>query len=333
MKLVDQFSDKHNAMLMDIASKQPDVVGRVKEAGTVQPDNLDDHHYAFPEARKFPIYNEKQAQLSRLYAEEQKDEVPDEVMERINKRLKVSDYDPSKFQSTEKTADTTDNLDHYLLPQKQRLFVGSEEDVKEASRALLENEQRLKTSSLNEASKRLVKKARKYGIDSEDLPLEVYKYAGMTDCDAGKLLDSIEARAQACKTLEDRKTFDKLASVVKRKFPDTGVIEDKRELSKIASALKDADEEAGLEKEYNIRLKDPMKTVFNREKLSSGKVQLGQLSLRPSQIKKIPAEKFEEILGRQFGMSSQDPEFIPLLKSLPDDMKEVLGRELRDEIR
>lgn len=331
--LVDQFTDKHNAMLVDIAKDNPDTVRQVKEASVSRPDDLDDHHFAFPEIRKFPIYNVKQAKLSRLYAQHQEDDVPDPVMNRIDKTIRLNGEDPDDVgSSASKEASANDALDHYLLPEKKRLFVGSQEDVKEASRALLENQKRLKTASLNQASMRLVKKASEYDVDADQLPTDVYKYAGMTDCDAGKLLDSIEARAQACKTLDDRQTFDKLATVIKRKFPATGVIENRHELTKIASALSDADERAGLEDEYGIRLEDPMKAVFNREKVSAQQIKLGPLKLTAAQIGHIPTEKFEDILGREFGCDSGDREFIAILESLPDDMKQLLGRQLKPHV-
>lgn len=339
--VVDQFNDPRHKMLVKIAKERPDLIEMCKTASTGEDVERPPSAFADPSARRFPLHSPEQTVLSKLYAEKQASLVNPSVMERIDTALDLYGYDPEsmKFGNTEKTASTA-SATQYLLPQYNRLVVRNKSDIPGATQQLFAQKHRLKVASLAEASKRLVNIAGGYDMKVDELPGEVYKYAGLTHCDAGELLDWVEARSAACPDLETRATFDKIAQAITDNFPRDGYIRNRNTLIKIASSLEEADEEAGITHLYGHRLRDPLETVFNTEKIAESMVNLGGQQVSLQNLMSIPAETYEEILGpgvidAATGPDGQlDPEqFKALLETLPADLKSLLANTLAPHMR
>lgn len=334
--MLDQLTDTRHRLLVEIAQDRPDLVPRFKTASLNHPGELPLTAFADQGNRRFPIHTEEHAVLSKLYAEKQASEVSRHTLKNIDTALSLYGHNPGDFSfpPREKQASSVKSS-QYLLPQYERLCVRGKNDVKPSTEALLSQRHRLKVASLTEASVRAVKLAAEHGLNEDDMPRDIFKYAGLTTCDAGELLDWIEARAVACTDFEKRKNYDKIAQVVEKNFPRDGILRDRNELVKIASAIEKADKKAGLTPLYGRQLLDPVKSVFNMDKIAEPTVDLGGQQIPLLSLLSVPPEVYEEILGEGVidtatGSDGQvDAEqFHALLQTLPADLKTLLASTL-----
>lgn len=329
-QVIDQFSDAQHHLLVRIAKENPDVIKSVKTASTTPDESLPSSAFAWPEARLFPWHTPEQALLSRAYAEKQASVVPTAIIERLDRALDVYGV---TFQ-TEKQASAEQPSQDYLLPQHKRLLFSHPSHAPFVGGALVEQADRLKVATLAQAATGFVKKAADMGLGTKDVPTDVMKYAGLTPCDAGVLLDWIEARAIVAPTLEKRATYDKMALAVKQNFPRDGVISDRDELIKIATALEAADEEAGLTHLYGRTLLNPLASTFNMDKVATQTVKVGNRQVPLSKLMQVPEDVYDEILGPGSLKSAMvndqlDPEsFGAMIGSLPADLSSLLGTYL-----
>jgi hypothetical protein len=334
--VVDQFSDRRHDVLIKIAQDHPELLSHVKHAEIHNPATLPSTAFAWPDAGLFPVHEPQQAVLSKLYAVKQASHVPEEVMQRIDKALDLYDVELD-WASTEKQAATQSS--NFLLPQYQRLIFDKKAHAAPAAEALLSQSTRLKTASLATAATNFVKTAAKFQMTADEVPTDIWKYAGMTTCDAGVLLDWVEARAVACDSLEKRAMYDEMTRSIRENFPKTGVLNDRQELIKIAQALETADEAAELSHLWGTRLLDPLKTVFNMDKIASQMVNLAGTQVPLDKLMAIPPETFQEILGEdvlaQASVGGQlDPQqFAALLGTLPMDLQQLLVTQLGSYLR
>lgn len=332
-QVIDQFSDAQHHVLVRIAKENPDVVEAVKTASVTPDDSLPSSAFAWPEARLFPWHTPEQALLSRAYAEKQASAVPSFVIERLDKALDVygTPWTPAE---QEKQASASETSQDYLLPQHQRLLFAHQSHAPYVGEAIVEQANRLKVATLAQAATGFVKKAAQLGLDVADVPQPILKYAGLTPCDAGVLLDWIEARAVAAPTLEKRATYDKMALAVRQNFPADGMITDRDELVKIATALEAADRDAGLTHLYGRTLLNPLATTFNMDKVATQTVKVGGRNVPLQKLMSVPEDVYDEILGPGSLKSAMvngelDPEsFGAMITSLPADLSSLLGTYL-----
>lgn len=334
--LLDQFTDTRHRLLSEIVDDRPDLVPRYKTASLDTQETLPESAFADSDRRRFPIHTAEHAVLSKLYAEKQASVVPPSVAERIDTALTLYGVngDDLTFQTQEKQASTVEDS-QYLLPQYKRLRVTSPDEVKLASEHLMSQGHRLKVATLTDAAVRAVTQAAAFGMTEQELPRDVFKYAGLTTCDAGSLIEWVEARAVACVNPQHRESFDKIAKVVEQNFPDDGVLRDRNELIKIATALEEADKQAGLQYLYGRRLLDPVQTVFNMDKVAENAVDLGGQKIPLHILMTVPSDVYEEILGEGVMDAAAGPDgqidagqFQALLQTLPADLKTLLRSTL-----
>lgn len=334
--VVDQFKDRRHRLLSEIAEDRPDLVPMYKSASADDDAGIRPGAFADRSSRMFPLHTEEHAILSKLYAEKQAQYISEDVVGNIDKMLSLYGHDPETFTfPTQTKSASAEESSQYLLPQYKRLCIRGKSDVRPATEALLAQKNRLKVATVTEASVRAVTRAADYGLDERDLPADIYKYAGLTSCDAGDLLDWIEARAVACTSGEDRATYQKIAQAVSNNFPPTGVISSRDSLVKIANAIEAADESAGLTPLYGHTILDPIQTVFNMDKVATLDVDMGGQQIPLQQLLAVPPEVYEEILGEgvmeaAVGPDGQvDPQqFQALLQTLPADLKTLLASTL-----
>jgi hypothetical protein len=327
-KVVDQFSDRRHDILVRIAREHPQILNGVKEASIEDPDSLPRTAFAWPETGLFPVHDPKQAVLSKLYAVKQASYVPPHVMERIDKALDL--YGVDLAPALEKTAGARDTHVNYLLPQQQRLVFSRPEHAAPVADAIVTQASRLKTASLATAATNFVKTAAQLGLDEDAVPAPIWKYAGLTRCDAGVLLDWVEARAMAAPTLEKRAMYDTIANQIKSTFPANGMFTDRDELIKMAEALERADSFAGITHLYDNRLPNPLETVFNMDKVAGRMLNLAGQEVPLDRIMALPPETIEEILGQdvmehaKVGDEVEPEQLAALLQTLPGDLQKLL---------
>lgn len=327
-RVVDQFSDRRHDILVQIAREHPQVLNGVKAASIEDPDSLPRSAFAWPEAGMFPVHAPNQAVLSKLYAVKQAAYIPMSVMDRIDKALDL--YGVNIAPALEKTAEATASNVNYLLPQQQRLVFSRPEHAAPVAEAIMSQASRLKMATLATAATNFVKTAAQLGLDADAVPAPIWKYAGMTTCDAGVLLDWVEARAMAAPTLEKRAMYDTIANQIKSSFPANGMFTDRAELIKMAEALERADDFAGISHLYDTRLLNPLETVFNMDKVSERMLNLAGQEVPLSKLMAIPQETLQEILGKdvmehaKVGDEVEPEQFAALLQTLPGDLQKLL---------
>jgi hypothetical protein len=287
--------------------------------------------YAFPQADLFPIHTPEQAVLSKLYAVKQASLVPDHVMARIDDALEA--YGVGDVVQTQKVASEVDDAEHYLLPQYKALLVKTAEHIVPVTEALMEQRYQLTAQTMTDACTRLIKKASEFGLKKEDLPIEIFKYAGLTACDAGILLDWVESRAVAAPTSDIRSAYTKIAQTIERNFPANGIIQDRQSLVKIAGVLEKLDNEAELFPRYGRTLLDPVETVFNMTKIASRELILAGKPVSEETIAEIAQSTgiLRDILGEDLMSHVEnkagevDTEALTtILRTLPADMQQTL---------
>lgn len=337
--LVDQFTDTKRLLLQQIAREYPTTIERVKTASADDP-GLPVTAFAFPEVRRFPVHTPEHSLLSKAYATKQASSVPDNVMQRIDNALELFGVDaqemrPKKTAAADLMPNEQPDAEHFLLPQYGALLVKEASDVEVSAEALMQQKNRLMTPTLTQAATRLVEKAAAFGMTEDELPTDIYKYAGMTTCDAGILLDWIEARIGAAPTVECAADFQKFAWAIENNFPRGGVIKDRDELIKLAGILEDLDQQAELWPRYDRTLLNPVETVFNMDKISTART--CQLAGHDVPLDKMMAmaTEIEDILGEdvldhvKVGDDVDPEQFKALIETLPGDMQKMLYTHLK----
>ena len=289
---------------------------------------------AFADAlRQYPIHSRDDAVLSKLAALD--DGAAAHTVARIDRALDLYGLDPAKVTAyTTKAASQEMAEVHYLLPQQQSIPVPSATHLKEASEALVQSTRHLKVAQVTEAAVNAVKLGGLYDLDSDELPPKLFKYAGLTTCDAGVLLDWVEARSALCPSGSDvQQRFDKLASSLTQNFPPTGMITDRDLLIKIASALETLDELAGIQGRYDRTLLSPLETVFNMDKLSSTGEPMCNIagkSVPLSKIQALPDDVFDEFVGDGASADKGNAEVCKsMIETLPADVQRSMYANLK----
>ena len=335
MAIVDQRTDSRHRILYQLSQEYPGAIGALKHASVSDEDILPKTAYAFPQAELFPIHTPEQALLSKLYAVKQAHLVPSDVMSKINSALEI--YGIAPVFGNEKVASDVDDSEHYLLPQYKALLVKSAEHIEPVTTALMEQRYQLTAQTMADACTRLIKKASLFGLKKSDLPIEVFKYAGLTSCDAGVLLDWVESRSCVAPTIEIRNAYTKIAQAIEKNFPANGMIQDRDSLVKIAGILEAIDKEAELFPRYGRTLLDPVETVFNMDKIAMSEIMLAGKPVNEEKLVQIAQSTsvLQDILGDEWmrhvsnAQGDIDQEMLAtVLQTLPGDLQQVLYKQI-----
>lgn len=312
-----------------IAEEEPEIMDMCKHAAATEPETLAKTAFADPWARRFPIHTPEHALLSHAYARRQPD-VEDVVRNKIAYALEAYGVTVPAAPVVKQAAQE----DRYLLPQTKALPVSNPAEVSRASEALLSKRRQLKMATLIEASVNAVKIANEYSMAVDALPPDIYKYAGLATCDAGLLLDHIDARYAACQDDATAQTYDKVAKHIERNFPANGMIQRRDELTKIAAALHQADEHAGLTHLYGKKLADPMLSVFNLHKFAEEMATLADTEVPLRALLALDDAVIDEFVGDGASASKSDPAtFKSMIETLPADVQRVMLSNLRPYLK
>jgi len=325
--VVDVFSDEQHLMLRRIQAEDPACFDLYKNASYDDPATLSKHAFADAYARRFPIHSPEHAVLSYLYAEKQAGVDP-AVRQRIHDAVEAYGVRmPEQAPTAQKEAQESVR---YLLPQKQAMPVRTADDVRDATDAVRLKAGQLKVASLAEASVNALMIGRDLGMSVDELHPDVYKYAGVVVCDAGLLLDQVDARAAACTDPQHATTYKKIAASIEKRFPVTGMITSRNTLVKIAETLEDLDSRAGLERFYGHMLDNPLKAVFNMNKFAEPSCLIAGVDVPLSKLMALPDETIDEFVGDGASASKMDPEaFKSMIDTLPADVHRAMMANLK----
>jgi hypothetical protein len=152
--------------------------------------------------------------------------------------------------------------------------------------------------------------------------------AGMTVCTTKTAQDWIEARAAAVQEPLFQTAYDKLASAFAKRGE---FIQDRDELVSAANALAQLDKQAGLDRHYDKRLPDPIRTIFNTEKVAEEMVNMAGKQIPLSKLAAMPATFWEDVVGADIApeiTEKQGAELKQVLDTLPLDLKLIIKNQV-----
>lgn len=328
---IDQTRDPTLSHLYHLLKDRPQVEEMVKEAEISEESfrSLPDSAFAWPSERLYPVHSREQTILSRIYREKAAS-VPafvDEALKEACEAYKI----PEEMFTITKVAAEEENREHYLLPQIKKILCKTAEDVRSAERVLLEQYQKLSVEHRAEACGRLMEKAASFGVK---LSPPIAQLAGFTVSSTSTLRDWLYARKEAAVKEEYKTAYQKLADAL-RAFP--GSIEDRGQLVQLADTIHELDKKAGLEKFYDRKLPDPIKTVFNtQQKIASAGVDLNGRFVPLHKLAMYDATFYGDVLGDDLVREASDAsgqldlqKLATIIETLPRDLKTVLARNMR----
>lgn len=332
-QVIDQYSDPVLSHLYQQIKEMPAIEEQVKTAHIDPRDKqeLPDTAFAWEEKRAFPIHDREHAVMSYAYylgADEgvQKEASRYDVKAKIEGALGVFDVPPETF-AREKRA-FEEPQDHYLLPEIKRILVSRPEHVKEAEASLKRNERKIPFNQLVPAYARLVKRAQDLG---EDVSVDTHKMAGMTQCDPHIVKDWVEARAEACREPLVAAGFSKIASELDK---ERYIWTDREKMLKLATVISDLDERGGLQEHYGRKLPNPLRTVFNQEKIAGPAMEIEGQDVPMEELLGQSPEFWGDLVGpdmvAEVAPGGQvDPQALEqVIATLPADIKMVLLKQL-----
>ena len=327
--IIDQTNDTGFARLRVLMSQFPEVRGLTKTAdvGPEEFQSLPDTAFAWPGRRQFPIHTKEQAVISLGYRKFAS-EIPQEVDMMLKKAAEVYQIDTKIF---DKTVTKQASQEQWLLPDRQRFKVASAEDVKYAVGVLHEKYATLSIEDRTQAFFRLCKFAEQYSVP---LSPATHKLAGFTLTSTKTLKTWVDARKMAAENLGSNLAgaYEKVAGMFDKVEP---FIKDRPYQLKLASVLAHLDRESGVDKYYGKSILDPIRTVFNMDKLASETVKIGAGMLASKQLlSALPLTFWEDALGPEIAKEiapggEVNVELLEqVLTTLPADIKATVQRQL-----
>ncbi len=203
----------------------------------------------------------------------------------------------------------------YALEAQQRLPLGSPEQVKLAEEVLIRDVRVLPLTDRVEAFTKVALAAEALGLP---VSRNVGVYAGRNVCYTQVLRDRIGMRASRTKVAGCSQVFHELDAALGAMPP---VLQDRGALLKLAARLEELDQIAGLTSDYDKKIFDPMKTVFNgRDKIAqAGEDYQKLMSLPPEVWDQVDVPELKEIA--QGGDLAQ---FQQVYDTLPADIKMII---------
>lgn len=330
MKVIDQISDRNHQILNALVHDFQEELEHTKTASLAEEDNEKraDAAFAWPEERLFPIDTPEQASLSRLYMTKQAS-VPKKVIARCEAALDIYGIDLDLSSQTKEASEVkqTENLDDYLLPDHKRYRVTNPEEVKIAAEVFVQNRRVMLPETKATMARRLVKKAEEHHVT---LPTTVLRHAGVTVCDTKGLKEAMEVRAHLAAD-DCQEAYTKLAAAIDSLPAE---MQPDYELATFAGRLQEIDKLAGLDREYDRKISNPVETVFNTDKVAQETLPLARrdyplevlLAVDPD----VYRDAFGEDLADEFIEGDQiDPKALRvILPTVPLDLQQALVAQL-----
>jgi len=343
MSFVDQFSDPAFGSLHRQVTQMPALEEYVKQA-EIDPGQLavlPDSAYAWPVHRKYPIHTAQHAAMSYAYSK-LAEWLPDEVRANLKQALEVyevpeSIFAPHSENNGEKVASAIADTTTYLLPDLKLFPVNTVAQCKYAQALLVNSLSKLDIEHRAIAAGNLVKRADMLALqgkgegDALTLRPEVLQLAGLTISDTKCASEWLEARATRLPETQVtfKRAYQTLADSLKKRPAE---LSDREGLLKVASAVAELDEQTGLDRHYDRRLPDALRTIFNTKKLASESVDCGGTHVSLAKLAQLPASFWEDLGGRELsdevapGGVVDQAKLATIVETLPLDLKAVLRR-------
>lgn len=327
---VDQTNDSGFATLRVLVQRYPNLreMSKTAELDPSEFSGLPDNSFAWPGERKYPIHTKEHAALSLAYSKVAAAPVPSDVRLMLEKAADA--YGISKDAFDNPVMEKKASSEFWLLPEKKRFRVASAEDVKVAEGLLHEKYAQLSVYDRAEAFLQLHKAAEHFNVP---LTPSTEKLAGFTITSTQIMKDWIEARQEAATKIgsELSSAYGLLASRFQGVRP---YITSREDQMKLASLLNELDQKSGVNQFYGKSILDPIRTVFNTEKLAADALDLGGYTFSAKKLAALPATFWGDALGHDI-MQEIAPDgnvkmsaLKEILPTLPQDLKVTLGRQL-----
>ena len=327
--IIDQTNDTGYARLRVLLTQFPEMREMTKTAnvGPEEFEDLPDTVFAWPGRRQFPIHTREHTTMSLGYRKFAS-AVPQEVDAMLSKAAEIYQIDTKIFN---KTLTKQASEVPWLLPEKQRFKVASADDVVTMERLLHERYTTMPIEDRTQAFYRLCKFAEQHNVK---LSSATHKLAGFTLTSTKMLKDACEAREMAAKKLGSNLAvaYEKVAGMFDGVEP---FIKDRPYQLKVAAELAKLDRASGVDRFYGKSIPDPVRTVFNMNKLASETMKIGTGLLADKQfLSSLPVTFWEDVLGpdivKEIAPGGQvNMELLEqILPTLPADIKATVQTQL-----
>lgn len=286
--------------------------------------------FAWPEMRKFAMHNKEHAALSMIYSHGES--VPSHVTQNLEKAASLYDISLKEVPLTKVASSNTTPIvsGDYLLPQEKMCKVASASDIELGVEFLKRNGQFMGVMKLAHANKVLCKKASELNVN---IPMKVYKEAGLVKCNLEKLGEWLETRAVVAKETKHKVGYEKLAQVVSpsSKEPIT-----RNTLLKVATTIAILDEDSGISSKYRNGIETPMSSVFNTEKVAEETMYFGGQNIPVSSFAKLDEDIYSQVLGDDVvneittDGNIDYAKVMDIMHTLPADLQQALVPYLTD---
>lgn len=293
-------------------------------------DKLGAEAFADPTRREFPIFNEKVAGASALYAAFQ--EIEPHVSERIKEACDLFNIEVEVPQ--EKVAGAAPDADDFLFPEHRKVQVSDAAQVKTAEILLRERRDDFDVMTRTYAYRRLQEKAATYGIalDEDSVP-----FCAEARCDVSSLCNSIHRRRRFVFDPQEKQAYIHLEHALREM--KVAHIDDPAEKDKLAQLLFEMDTRSEITNRYNrpgdLGFPDPILAVFNTEKTANDFIDMAGREVSLDQIAGLDPESVVDIVGSEFMEDIMGPdgrvdprEMAQTLSILPSDMQEEIIQRL-----
>jgi hypothetical protein len=331
MPIIDQFSDPAYGTLFRQVAKMPALESFVKHASIdiEEEKSLPDTAFAWPAERKYPVHTATHAAMSYAYSKTASS-IPEQVTTNIKQALAVYEIPDTVFAETEEKV-AADCAEDYLIPSLKLFLVKTAAQCERAQDRLCGAIPRLDLESRATACANLVKKADEFNVT---LRPEVMQLAGLVVSSTKFAREWLEARATK---LPDSDNTHKIAYMTLadglRGHP--AEVSDRKGLLKLAGVIADLDAKTGLDKHYDRKLPDALRTVFNTEKTAGKSVDLNGTFISVAKLAQLPASFWEDLGGKELsneiapGGVVDSSKLATVVETLPLDLKIQLKAHCR----
>lgn len=323
---MDVYQDKNFHQLYKILMEKPDLAPMVKQANFKPQEalQLPATCFAWPTMRMFRIDTPEHAAISHAYMEKTSSDIPEFVKDNLMNALAVFDIDVSQFEKQSSYGE-----DDYLFPDERRYLVVDEQTYKLAHEAMMVNFTRIPWSKRSKACIKLAQHARRMDLDMHP---KLLREASLVSCDLTKLSLWLRERAHLATKRKQEKVaqaFDEMADGL-HKIPSAN----RDELSRFTDAITQFDKVAGLEDFYDMKIPNPVATVYNTEKFAEATVSLAGKDIPITRILQLSPDYIGDVLGDdiipEISSNGQlDNEKMQVVfRTLPLDMQRALVERL-----
>lgn len=325
--IIDQYNDPTFTHLYVLTKDKPLARQMLKKASFEKEAaaQLPSSAFAWPDERRFAIHTKEDTLASLLYRQKCAS-VPSHVDAMLEKAAQIYGLGEHVLASTQTKTASEQQHTVYALPDEERLPVDDAAQVKVAEHVLNRDFERLSLEKRAGAYQRLVGAAKTHGVELNEF---THKMAGMVACSSDVLRDALETRATAAGPGSVRKAFDKLASELKRA---PALLRKRDDLTKLASTIYDLDQKAGLDRHYDRKLPDPLRTVFNTNiKLSEDMCDVAGQPISCAKLMALPEGVWDQLDVpelKKTATAGDSTMFKQIFETLPLDLKVALKAHL-----